>query len=286
MKPLAERRAMISKGHSELSITKQCDLLGVNRSTFYNTPKGESELNLELMRLMDEHYLDHPDKGARRMHTWLTMDMGYEVNPKRISRLYYDVMGLRSVLPGKHTTKRCKAHKIFPYLLRNRTISGPNQVWATDITYIPMKKGFMYLTAIIDLYSRYVVGWSISNSMDAEWVTECLAEAIEKYGAPQIINTDQGSQYTSEVFTNFVLSPDRNIRLSMDGKGRATDNAFIERIWRSVKYEKLYLMPPTDGLDLYHKLQKYFDYYNHARRHSSIENQCPAQLYKALNVAA
>jgi len=186
----------------------------------YYKPKGESNLNLELMRQMDEHYLHHPYKGAKRMHVWLTKDKGYGVSKKRIERLYYRIMGLRAVMPGRHTSKRCKDHKVYPYLLRNLKIGRPNQVWATDITYIPMQKGFMYLVAIIDLYSRYVVNWSVSNSMDAEWCKQVLQEAVEQYGKPDIINTDQAGQFTSEVFSEYVLS--QQIALSMDGKGRAS----------------------------------------------------------------
>lgn len=229
------------------------------------------------MRLMDEHYLKHPYKGATRMHTWLTMDKGYKVSRNRIERLYYRVMGLRSVMPGKHTSRRGKGHKIYPYLLRNLTIEKPNQVWAMDITYIPMEKGFMYLVAIIDLYSRYVVGWSISNSMDTLWCKETLEEAIRIHGQPEIINTDQGSQFTSEKFANFVLKHD--IRLSMDGKGRATDNAFIEVLWRNIKYEKIYLNPPKDGLYLYQLCDEYFKYYNEERRHQGIHNDIPLELF-------
>jgi putative transposase len=266
---------MISKG--QLSILKQCELLQIHRSGFYYKPKEESELNLELMRLMDEHYLHHPFKGAARMHTWLTMDKGYQVSKNRIERLYYRVMGLRAIMPGKHTSRRHKAHKIYPYLLRNLTVTHPNQVWAMDITYIPMKKGFMYLVAIIDLYSRYVVNWSVSNTMDAEWCRQTLEEAIETHGKPEIVNTDQGSQFTSDTVSEYVTS--QQIRLSMDGKGRAIDNAFIERLWRSVKYEKLYLYPPKDGIELYQSLAEYFNYYNHKRRHSGINNQIPNQKY-------
>jgi len=193
----------------------------------YYKPSGETELNLKLMRMMDEHYLHHPFKGASRMHTWLTKDKGLLVSKNRVERLYYHVMGLRAVMPGKHTSRRHKAHKVYPYLLRNLTIDRPNQAWAMDITYIPMKKGYMYLVAIIDLYSRYVVNWSVSNSMEADWCKRCLEEAIETHGKPAIINTDQGSQFTSEVFADYVIKQD--ISLSMDGKGRAIDNAFIER---------------------------------------------------------
>lgn len=268
---------MICKG--QLSMAKQCELLSVHRSGLYYKPVGESDLNLELMRLMDEHYLHHPFKGAGRMHTWLTMDKGYQVSKNRIERLYYKVMGLQAVMPGRHTSRRHKAHKVYPYLLRGLTVDRPNQVWAIDITYIPMKKGFMYLVAIIDLYSRYVVNWSVSNTMDAEWCRNTLEEAIKSHGCPEIINTDQGSQFTSEIFTGFVLS--QEIKLSMDGKGRAIDNAFIERLWRSVKYEKLFLNPPNDGIDLYLSLAEYFNYYNTERRHSSIDNQKPFELYNS-----
>lgn len=269
---------MISKGHS-LSLQRQCELLSMNRSSYYYRSKPESELNLELMRKMDEQYLKHPDYGAPRMHSWLTMDLGYRVNRKRIDRLYYRVMGLESLLPGKHTTKRNKEHQTYPYLLRNLKIDKPNQVWATDISYIPMAKGFMYLTAFVDIYSRYVLNWSISNSMDADWCTEVLKEAIEIHGKPDIINTDQGSQYTSEVFSKTVL--DAVIKLSMDGKGRANDNAFVERLWRTVKYEQIYLNPPEDGLDLHIQLDEFFRYYNEQRRHESLAYQRPSDLFKS-----
>ena len=187
-------------------------------------------------------------------------------------------MGLRSLLPGPHTSKRCKDHSVYPYLLRELNIESPNQVWATDITYIPMRKGFLYLTAFIDLFSRYVLGWSLSNLMDAQWCQETLAQAIERHGKPEIINTDQGSQYTSDIFTNYVIK-EQNIRLSMDGKGRATDNAFIERLWRSVKYEHVYIRPHANGNDLYRGLDYYFDYYNDSRRHQSIKDCFPKDLY-------
>jgi putative transposase len=230
---------------------------------------------------MDEHYLHHPFKGAARMHSWLTKDKGYKVSKNRIERLYYEVMGLRSVMPGKHTSRRNKDHKVYPYLLRDLKIERPNQVWATDITYIPMEKGFMYLTAVIDVYSRCVLNWSISNSMDAKWVTEMMEETIRRYGEPEIINTDQGSQYTSDEFTRMVLHEGRNIKLSMDSKGRATDNAFIETLWKTIKYEKIYLNPPKDGIHLYQMVEEYFDYYNHKRRHSSLDDQFPEKIYRS-----
>ena len=275
---IEKRRNLVDRQYSDLSLVGQCRLLGIHRSGLYYEPRGESELNLELMRLMDEHYLEHPYKGALRMHTWLTLDKGYEVSKNRIERLYYSVMGLRSLLPGPHTSKRCKDHSVYPYLLRELNIESPNQVWATDITYIPMRKGFLYLTAFIDLFSRYVLGWSLSNLMDAQWCQETLAQAIERHGKPEIINTDQGSQYTSDIFTNYVIK-EQNIRLSMDGKGRATDNAFIERLWRSVKYEHVYIHPHANGNDLYRGLDYYFDYYNDSRRHQSIKDCLPKDLY-------
>ena len=271
---------MVRKGHPKLSIVQQCALLRIHRSGIYYKPRGESELNLELMRLMDEHYLHHPFKGAARMHSWLTKDKGYKVSKNRIERLYYQVMGLRSVMPGKHTSRRNKDHKVYPYLLRNVSIERTNQVWATDITYIPMEKGFMYLTAVIDVYSRYVLNWSISNSMDAQWVSDVMEQTIEMHGEPEIINTDQGSQYTSDEFTRLVLHESRNIKLSMDSKGRATDNAFIETLWKSVKYEKIYLSPPVDGTDLYKKVNDYFRYYNEQRRHSSLKDEYPKSVYE------
>lgn len=270
---------MICKGHPKISIVRQCELLSIHRSGVYYEPKGESELNLELMRLMDEHYLHHPFKGATRMYKWLTRDMGYKISKNRVERLYYKVMGLRSVMPARHTSRRCKDHKVYPYLLRDLKVERPNQVWATDITYIPMRKGFMYLTAIIDVHSRYVLNWSVSNSMDAKWVTQVMEETIDMYGEPEIINTDQGSQYTSDEFTSMVLHKDKNIKLSMDSKGRATDNAFIETLWKSIKYEKIYLNPPEDGLQLYRLVNEYFEYYNLKRGHSSIDDNTPSDVY-------
>lgn len=273
---------MVRKGHLKLSIVQHCLLLSIHRSGIYYKPRGESDLNLELMRMMDEHYLHHPFKGAARMHCWLTKDKGYKVSKNRIERLHFQVMGLRSVMPGKHTSRRNKAHKVYPYLLRDLKIERPNQVWATDITYILMENGFMYLTAVIDVYSRCVLNWSISNSMDSKWVTEMMEQTIQQHGEPEIINTDQGSQYTSDDFTQMVLhDEDKNIKLSMDSKGRATDNAFIETLWKTIKYEKIYLNPPKDGIHLYQMVDEYITYNNQKRRHSSLDDQFPEQVYKS-----
>lgn len=279
MKPLDEKRAHIDNKHPKLSIRKQCKVLNINRSSYYYQAKTENELNLELMRLMDEHYLQHPYKGAKRMHIWLTKDLGYKVNLKRVRRLYTAVMGLRSILPSPNTSKpsKDKDRQVYPYLLRDLKVERPNQVWATDITYLSMSGGFMYLTAIIDLYSRFVVGWSLSNSMDASWCKTLLDQAVEQYGKPEILNTDQGSQYTSHLFIKAVQS--HNIRLSMDGKGRCIDNVFIERLWWSVKYENAYIYEYKDGKALYLGLEKYLQYYNFERRHAGIDHHLPSNRY-------
>ena len=278
MKNLPEKRNMIDKSDLKLSVSKQCRILGINRTSLYYKQKGECKLNLELMRLMDKHYLDHSFKGARRMHVWLTIDKGYKnVSLNRVSRLYYKVMALRAIAPGPHTSKRHKKHAIYPYLLRNLAIERKNQVWSTDITYIPMNDGFMYLTAVIDVHTRYVLHWSLSNTMSAEWCQKMIEEAIAKHGLPEIINTDQGNQYTSETFSQFVLNS--GIKLSMDGKGRATDNAFIERLWRTVKYENVYMNEYRNGTELYKGLEHFFHKYNNTRRHSSIANKRPVDLF-------
>ena len=276
MTPLPERRAMIDD-QLALSKSAQCRLLGLNRSDIYYENRGESSLNLELMRLMDEHYHYHPYKGAPRMHVWLNKDKGYQVSRNRIDRLYYEVMGLRAIIPGPHTSKRHKDHAVFPYLLRGLAITQPQQVWATDITYMPLPRGFMYLTAVIDLYSRYVLNWSLSNTMEAEWCRQLIADAIAVYGKPGILNTDQGSQYTSELFSQYVVG--QGVRLSMDGKGRATDNAFVERLWRTVKYEDVRFKNYQDGVEMTCGMSSFFDEYNIGRRHSSLDNLTPKAVY-------
>ena len=268
----------IQRDHPMLSITRQCTILGVPRSTYYYTPVAESALNLELMRLMDEHYLLHPYKGVPRMYAWLSRDKGYQVNRKRIERLYYNVMGLRAILPGPHTSKRHPEHAVYPYLLRNKEINNPNQVWATDITYIPMLHGYLYLMAIIDVHSRFILRWDISNTMDSTWCSGIVQDSIARWGVPEIINTDQGSQFTSEEFTSTVLG--KGIKLSMDGKGRAIDNIFIERFWRTIKYEHVYLNPTNDGQQLFDGIHTYMNYYNMERRHESLDYCTPYSHYQ------
>ena len=274
---VADRRSMIEPDNRRLSIVRQCELLSIHRSGFYYAPAGESALNLELMKKIDEHFLEYPFKGSRRMAVWLN-HQGYTVNRKRIQRLY-KLMGLATIYPKRDLSKPDPARYKYPYLLKGLEIRRPNQVWAVDITYIPMKKGFMYLAAIIDLYSRYVVNWSLSNTMDAAWICDTIKEGIARHGKPEIINSDQGSQFTSDEYTELLKS--NTIQISMDGKGRATDNIFIERLWRSLKQEYVYLNPQEDGLSLYQGIKKWFDFYNYKRHHQSLGYRLPADLFKA-----
>jgi len=274
---LSERKKIINKAHPELSITRQCQLLGLQKSSYYYKPKGESAQNLELMKIIDQQYTKHPHMGVPSMTTWLRLDQGMLVNHKRIARLYR-MMDLQALIPGPHTSKGVKEHKKYPYLLRNLIINKVNQVWATDITYIPMEKGFMYLMAVIDIHSRYIVGWSLSNTMEAEWCKETIQECIEEHGAPEIVNTDQGAQFTSDVFTEYLTS--QGVSISMDGKGRASDTIFIERFWRSLKYEKIYKYSYSNGHQLALGIIEYMSYYNHERRHSSIDNQKPFYIFE------
>lgn len=269
---------MVDRKNKKLSISRQCRLLAIHRSGLYYKPVGESPLNLELMRLMDEKHLERPFFGVPRMWEWLKQDKGYKISKCRIERLF-KLMGIRAIYPKPNTSKPGKDHKIFPYLLKNMTIDKVNKVWEIDITYIPMKRGFMYLIAIIDVRSRYVVNWSISNSMEASWCCSVLDEAISKHGKPEIINTDQGSQFTSNQFVELVTDTHK-IKLSMDGKGRALDNVYIERLWRSLKYEHVYLNPADDGVELYHGINEYFEWYNTERRHQGIDYEIPREVYE------
>lgn len=273
-----ERRALVDKANTELSLSKQCYLLSIHRSGLYYEHKPLDPLNLELTREIDKEYTLHPFRGVPSMTTYLRKDKGYKINKKRVERLY-KLMGIYAITPGPHTSKGCKEHKKYPYLLRGLEITHANQVWGCDITYVPIKHGYMYLIAFIDLYSRYVVKWSLSNTMDTEWCVEVLKEAIQEHGKPEIINTDQGSQFTSELFIQ-TLSVN-GIQISMDGKGRATDNIFIERLWRTVKYDDVYLHAYENGFELYQGLKKFFRFYNEIRRHSSIEDKRPVDIYKA-----
>lgn len=269
---------MVNRGEG-LSVRCQCNLVSVSRGSFYYKPLGETEENLRIMWLMDEHYLNHPTEGVLRMRDFL-LALGIVANHKRVRRLLR-LMGLMAIYPKKNLSRLGQSKYIRPYLLRGLTIDHPNQVWAIDITYIPMPRGFLYLTAIIDVYSRYVVGWGISNSLDASSSLNVTKEAIQRYGKPEIINSDQGSQFTCHEWIELLEKEE--IKISMDGKGRAIDNIFIERFWRSVKWDYVYIKVPADGLELYSGLKDYMDYYNNRLCHQGIDHQIPASLYK--NVA-
>ena len=271
-----KERAKLVTEKQPISMRQQCNLLGINRGVLYYNPTGESEENLEIMRKMDEHYLKHPTAGVLRMQDFL-FAIGFLVNHKRVRRLMRK-MGLMAIYPRRNLSKPGLAKYIRPYLLRGLKIERPNQVWAIDITYIPMAKGFMYLTAIIDLYSRYVVGWDISNTLEAECSLDVLKRAISLYGKPGIINSDQGSQFTCKLWIDYLEA--NQIKISMDGKGRVIDNIFIERLWRSVKYDYVYIHPANNGRELYNGLKEYFDYYNHYQSHQGIGRRVPVELYK------
>lgn len=258
-----------------LSKRKQCELLEINRGSIYYKPKGENQENLDIMRKMDEHYLKHPTDGVIRMQDFL-FAIGFIVNHKRVRRLMRK-MGLMAIYPKRNLSKLGLIKYIRPYLLRGLPIDHANQVWAIDITYIPMKKGFMYLTAIIDLYSRYVVAWDISNTLGTECSLNVLKTAIAQYGKPEIVNSDQGSQFTSALWTEYLEG--NGIKISMDGKKRALDNIFIERLWRSVKYDYVYINPANDGNELYAGLAEYFEYYNHQQCHQGIGRRVPVDLF-------
>ena len=258
-----------------LPIIRQCDLLTLPRSTFYHVPKPVSEKDLELMKLIDRCHTELPFYGSRRIVTWLD-DEGHHVNRKRVQRLMR-TMGIVAVHPKRNLSLANQAHRVYPYLLRHLNIDRPNQVWATDSTYIPMARGFVYLVAVMDWYSRRVLSWRISNTMDSHFCVEALEEAIGQFGAPEIFNTDQGSQFTSEEFISVLKRHD--IQISMDGKGRWLDNVFIERLWRSVKYEEVYLKAYDNVAHAKRSLGEYFSFYNERRRHQSLDRQTPDNVY-------
>jgi len=262
--------------NKKISIRNQCELVDINRSNLYYQTVGESKENLEFMRLMDEHYLDHPTYGVLQMQDFLFL-LGFIVNEKRVRRLLRK-MGLMAIYPKRNLSKLGSAKYIRPYLLKGLKAVRPNQVWAVDITYIPMTGGFMYLTAIIDLYSRYVVGWDIFNTLDAENTLDVFKQAVASHGRPEIINSDQGSQFTCALWTEYVEKAE--IKISMDGKGRAIDNIFIERLWRTVKQDYVYLHPVDNGTDLFIGLKGFFEKYNNRKPHQGIGRISPVQLYK------
>jgi len=270
------KRQMIDLENTVLPINLQCRLLELSRSSYYYRPQPESELNLHLMDLIDRQYTKRPFYGARQMTESLRRQ-GHWVNHKRVERLMRK-MGIMAIYPRPRTSIKDDSHKIYPYLLRDLAIIYPNQVWCADITYIRMRHGFLYLIAIMDWFSRYVLSWELSNTLDVHFCLEALDQAL-RIAKPGIFNNDQGSQFTSSAFTG--LLEQNNIRISMDGRGRAFDNIFIERLWRTVKYEEVYLHDYQDGVDAYFALEKYFRFYNEERFHSSLDYQTPSEVYYA-----
>ncbi|MDZ7904400.1 MAG: IS3 family transposase [Cypionkella sp.] len=276
LKPwIGKRRGMIERAHPNLSVGAQCQLLSISRSSFYYAPQGETALNLELMRTVDRQFLDTPFYGVRQM-TWHLQNEGYAVNEKRIRRLMR-LMRLMPIYQKPNTSKPAKGHKTYPYLLAGLRIDRPNQVWCADITYIPMRKGFLYLVAIMDWFTRKVLAWRISNTLEAEYCVDALNEAIHKFGRPEIMNTDQGSQFTSFDWTDRLKRI--GTRISMDGKARYLDNIFIERLWRSLKYECVYLHAWETGSQARAGIGRWMTFYNHQRPHTAHGGQPPAVVY-------
>jgi putative transposase len=259
-----------------LSVRRQCELLGLSRASLYYEPASETDENLRLMRRIDEQYTACPFYGSRRMTAWLCAQ-GEAVNRKRVQRLMR-VMGLETIYPKPRLSQGGKGHRIYPYLLRDVAIERVDQVWSTDITYIPLAKGFMYLAAVIDWYSRYVVTWRLSNTLDGSFCLEMLEEALGQ-GTPEVFNTDQGVQFTAQAWTQRLEAA--GVAVSMDGRGRCLDNVFVERLWRSVKYEDVYLRGYEVVPELERGLRRYFVFYNEERLHQSLDYRTPRQVYEA-----
>jgi putative transposase len=272
---LDRRRQMIEPEHPQLSVVRQCELVSISRSGFYHRPAGETPLNLELMRLIDAQFLETPWYGARQMARHLRRE-GYAIGRKRIRRLMAK-MGLAPIYQRPRTTVPNPEQQIFPYLLRDLAIDRPNQVWCADITYLPMRRGFLYLVTVMDWATRKVLAWRVSNTMDVEFCIEALEEALARFGRPEIFNTDQGSQFTSPRFTGILQRA--GVRISMDGRGRWMDNVFIERLWRSLKYECVYLHAFETGSELRAGLSKWIGYYNGGRPHSALAGRTPDEAY-------
>ena len=269
------RRALIEPGHGRLSIVRQCELVSISRSSFYYQPVGETAENLALMRLIDAQFLETPWYGSRQMARHLRRD-GHEVGRKRVRRLM-GVMGLVPIYQRPRTTVPHPEHRVYPYLLRDLAVERPNQVWCADITYIPMRRGFLYLVAVMDWATRKVLAWRVSNTMDVAFCVEAVQEALARFGCPEIFNTDQGSQFTSSEFTEVLRAAE--VRISMDGRGRWVDNVFIERLWRSLKYECVYLHAFETGSELRAGLLRWIGYYNTRRPHSTLGGRTPDEAY-------
>ena len=279
----SQRRAMIDREEPKLSLVRQCALLGISRSSLYYLPTEAGAEDLELMALIDQQYLDQqylktPFYGSRRMTAWLS-NHGHQVNRKRVRRLM-QLIGLEAIYRRPNTSKPNPGHKVYPYLLRGLEINRVNQVWATDITYIPMARGFLYLVAIMDWHSRYVLAWRLSNTLEVDFCVAALEEALSK-GRPQIFNTDQGSQFTSEAFTSMLLA--QGVQVSMDGRGRCMDNVFVERLWRSIKYEEVYLKAYQNGTEARKGIGAYLAFYNQERPHQALGYRSPGQVFHAVS---
>jgi putative transposase len=271
-----DRRALLDRDHGKLSIRRQCTLLSVARSGVYRPPRPANDVDLSLMRRIDELFTAWPFLGSRRMAAMLRAD-GYGINRKHVQRLMRR-MGIAALGPKPRTTKPAPGHKIFPYLLRGLAIDRPNQVWATDITYVPIGRGFLYLVAVIDWASRAVLAWRLSNTMDVSFCISALEEALARFGKPEIFNTDQGSQFTSAAFTGTLAAA--GIRISMDGRGRWMDNVFIERLWRSLKYEDIYLKGYGDGREARDGIGAWIAFYNTRRPHQALANRTPMAVWR------
>lgn len=274
---MSQRRSFVEPDGA-LSVRRQCEILALNRSSLYYESIGPDPEELELMRRIDELHLEFPFYGSRRISRELR-SQGLVVNRKRVQRLMR-IMGLEALAPKPNTSQPAPEHPVYPYLLRKLSIGRPNQVWAADITYVPLAHGFAYLVAIMDWYSRRVLSWRLSNSLDTSFCVEALEDALARFGRPEIFNTDQGSQFTSEAFTQLLL--DRGVKISMDGKGRCIDNVFVERLWRSVKYEEVYLNDYDNLVDARAGIGRYFTFYNDRRPHQALGYQTPAGFYDAL----
>jgi putative transposase len=270
---------MIERCDHKPSLSRQCQLVDISRSSIYYRPRPIKPEDLEIMRLIDEQYLKMPCWGSRSMRNYLRR-LGYDINRKRVQRLMR-LMGLEAIYPRPRTSRPHPAHRIYPYLLRDVAIDRPNQVWATDITYIPMERGFMYLVAVMDWHSRKVLAWRISNTLDTEFCIEALTEAIGRYGAPEIFNTDQGAQFTSKEFTGVLEA--NNIKISMDGRGRAQDNIFVERLWWTLKHQYVYLHAFDTVPRLHTGLKQWFEFYNFERPHQGLDNRTPDEVYFGFN---
>jgi putative transposase len=273
----AEKKTMIAPAHPNLSIVRQCEILGLSRSAFYYTPVGIDEETLVIMTAIDQAFTKYPFFGSRQLQAYLRRD-GIVVGRHRVRRLMR-LMGLEAVYKRPRTSQPHPAHRVYPYLLKGMIIDHPNQVWCADITYIPVRRGFLYLVAIMDWATRKVLAWRLSNTMHASFCNEALAEAISKYGPPEIMNTDQGSQFTGAGWITTLT--EAGVRVSMDGRGRYLDNIFIERLWRSLKQEALYLTELRDGFQAQRVIQDWISFYNTERPHSALEHRTPVEAYWA-----